>query len=109
MTAPLIVNGTALLTPNERRVAEDRPACRAVHLSAVARRQAGGAGRRDCYWLYVVTGCKAEPSLQEPIRNPARFPWHEVKKVDHYYLSVDALVRPMQVNDRPEPYGEGKH
>jgi hypothetical protein len=53
--------GTILLTPNERRVAEDR---------------------RDCYWLYVVTNC----ALQEPsgpprcrnritIRDPARLDW----------------------------------
>ncbi|MBI4527341.1 MAG: DUF3883 domain-containing protein [Deltaproteobacteria bacterium] len=76
--------GTVLLTPNERRVAEDR---------------------RDCYWLYVVTSCKSEAILQEPIRNPARFPWHEVRKVDHYYLSVDALTQPMQVRDPSEPYG----
>ncbi len=82
MTAPLIVNGTAILTPNERRVAGERPTC------AVPVR----AGRRDCYWLYVVTGCKSEPVLQEPIKNSARFPWHEVKKVEHYYLSVDALT-----------------
>ena len=95
MTAPLIVNGTALLTPNERRVAGDRPACRAVH----------GAGRRDCYWLYVVTGCKSEAILQEPIKNPARFPWHEVKKVEHYYLSVDALTHPMRVREEPAGYG----
>ena len=37
--------GTILLTPNERRVAEDR---------------------HDCYWLYVVTDCAATPRLQEP-------------------------------------------
>jgi len=55
------------LLSNERRVAEDR---------------------RDCYWLYVVTNCNAEANLQEPIKDPARFPWHEVKKVEHYYLSV---------------------
>jgi hypothetical protein len=79
--------GTVLLTPNERRVAEDR---------------------RDCYWLYVVTGCKSEPSLQEPINNPTRLPWHEVRKVEHYYLSVDALTQPMQVKERPEAYGDGK-
>ena len=42
MTALLIAGGTVLLTPNERRVAEDRPVCRST-------------GRRDCYWLYVVT------------------------------------------------------
>lgn len=32
--------GTILLTPNERRVAEDR---------------------RDCFWLYVVTDCDTAP------------------------------------------------
>jgi superfamily II DNA or RNA helicase len=70
--------GTILLTPNERRVAEDR---------------------RDCYWLYIVTNCATEPQLQEPVRDPARFPWHEVTKVAHYYLSVDALTQPMQVRE----------
>ena len=63
--------GTILLTPNERRVAQDR---------------------RDCYWLYVVTNCATEPVLQEPIRDPARFPWHEVRKVQHYYLTVTTLT-----------------
>ena len=77
------VSGTVLLTPNERRVAEDR---------------------RDCYWLYVVTNCNAEAKLQEPIKDPARFPWHEVKKVEHYYLSVDALTQPMLVREKPEQY-----
>src|SRR6185369_3092904 len=55
--------GTILLTPNERRVAEDRP---------------------DCYWLYIVTDCDAVPRLHEPIRNPARLDWNEVTKVAHY-------------------------
>ena len=63
--------GTVLLTPNERRVAQDR---------------------RDCYWLYVVTNCAEDPVLQEPIQDPARFPWHEVRKVQHYYMSVGALT-----------------
>ena len=72
--------GAVLLTPNERRVAEDRP---------------------DCYWLYVVTDCNSTPTLQEPIRDPARFPWHEVKKVDHYWLDVNALKQPIQIHDSP--------
>ncbi|HEX9662540.1 MAG TPA: DUF3883 domain-containing protein [Candidatus Binatia bacterium] len=76
--------GTVLLTPNERRVAEDR---------------------QDCYWLYVVTSCKSQLCLQEPIKNPARFPWHEVRKVEHYYLSVDALTQPMSVRESPASYG----
>ena len=62
--------GTILLTPNERRVAEDRP---------------------DCHWLYVVTDCGRTPVLQEPLPDPARLQWHEVRKVQHYYLSVGDL------------------
>ena len=64
--------GTVLLSPNERRVAQDRP---------------------DCFWLYVVTNCNGEPKLEEPIENPARFPWHEVKKVDHYWMDVRTLTK----------------
>jgi hypothetical protein len=72
--------GTILLTPNERRVAEDR---------------------RDWYWLYVVTNCAVQPILQAPIQDPARFPWHEVSKVQHYWLEVDAMMRPMRVREEP--------
>ncbi len=62
--------GTIILTPNERRIAEDRP---------------------DCFWLYVVSDCASEPRLREPIRNPARFPWHEVKKVQHYWMNLEEI------------------
>ncbi len=78
-------SGTILLTPNERRVAEDR---------------------RDCYWLYIVTNCGDAPVLQEPILDPAQHEWNEVTKVQHYYLKVDAMTQPMQVRDTPGmPYG----
>ena len=73
-----------LIVESERRVAEDH---------------------RDCYWLYVVTDCNSKCHLQQPIKDPARFPWHEVKKVEHYYLSVDALTQPMQVGESPALYG----
>jgi len=75
--------GTIGLTPNEKRVAEDR---------------------RDCYWLYVVVNCDAEPRLQI-VKDPASLPWHEVKKVDHYWLSVDAMTKPMTVREDPSAYG----
>ena len=65
--------GSILLTPNERRVAEDRP---------------------DCFWLYVVTNCASSPELREPIKDPARFPWNEVTKVQHYWLDVNAMTQP---------------
>ncbi len=70
--------GTILLTPNEQRVAQDRP---------------------DCYWLYIVTNCGDKPLMHEPILNPAKFPWHEVSKVQHYYLNVDAMTKPMKISD----------
>ena len=79
--------GSVLLTPNERRVAEDRP---------------------DCYWLYVVTNCATEPALQEPIQAPARFPWREVTTVKHYHLSVNALTQPMEVREGRAEYGGRK-
>jgi superfamily II DNA or RNA helicase len=75
--------GTILLTPNERRVAEDRS---------------------DCFWLYVVTHCGTEPQLQEPIRDLARLDWTEVTKVAHYYLSVNAMTKPMQVREDSPPH-----
>ena len=70
--------GTILLTPNERRVAEDR---------------------RDCFWLYVVTNCAIEPVLRGPIKDPARFDWNEVSKVQHYWLSVDSMTRPLHTGE----------
>jgi superfamily II DNA or RNA helicase len=63
-------DGGVLLTPNERRVAEDRP---------------------DCYWLYVVTHCNTTPQLREPIKNPARLQWTEVTKVAHYFIDTKNL------------------
>jgi superfamily II DNA or RNA helicase len=76
-------SGTILLTPNERRVAEDR---------------------RDCFWLYVVTDCDTTAELQEPIKDPARLDWHEVTKVAHYYLAVDAMKKPLEVREDPAAY-----
>ena len=78
--------GTILLTPNERRVAEDR---------------------RDCFWLYVVTDCDTVPRLQDPIRDPARLDWTEVTKVAHYYLSVNAMTKPMQLSQNFSARREG--
>ena len=62
--------GTILLTPNERRVAEDR---------------------RDCYWLYVVTDCTTTPRLHDPISDPARLQWLEVTKVAHYRIDTTQM------------------
>jgi hypothetical protein len=49
--------------------------------------------------------------LLKLIKDPARLQWHEfyperrlnaaerVKKMDHYYLSIDAVTQPMQVKE----------
>ena len=79
--------GTILLTPNERRVAEDR---------------------LDCYWLYIVTNCADAPQLQEPISDPAQFPSHEVSKVQHYWLQVGAMTKPMQIGEGQAQYGKSE-
>jgi hypothetical protein len=71
--------GTVCLTPNEKRMAEDRP---------------------DVFWLYVVTDCNTNPTVQEPILDPARYPWREITKVEHYQLSVSALVQKMTAVER---------
>jgi hypothetical protein len=75
--------GSIFLSPNEKRVAEDR---------------------RDLYWLYIVTHCDIAPKLEDPIKDPARFPWHEVKKVEHYRLDVDALSEPLTLKEEAPPH-----
>ena len=77
--------GSILLTPNECRVAEDRP---------------------DCFWFYVVTNCASAPQLQKSIQYSGRFPWREVSKVQHYWLSVNALKLPMEVQDSAARHSE---
>ena len=81
------MTGRILLTPNERRVAEDR---------------------RDCYWLYIVTNCDTTAVLQEPIKDPAQRTWHPVVKVQHYWLEVNAMTKPMKVSEPDSPSYEGK-
>jgi len=43
--------------------------------------------------------------LLKSIKDPARLQWHEVKKVDHYYLSIDAVTQPMKVREEESRYG----
>ena len=50
-------------------------------------------------WQPNVTHCDSEPKLEDPIKDPARFPWHEVKKVEHYRLDVNAMTQPMTLKE----------
>ena len=43
------------------------------------------------------------PKLQDPIVGPARFPWHEVTNVRHYWMDAEALTGPMSAAGWGEP------
>ena len=49
--------------------------------------------RHDRYWLYVVTNCCEAPTLRDPIKDPARFVWNEVKKVEHYSSFLAGMMQ----------------
>jgi superfamily II DNA or RNA helicase len=61
------LDGEVLLTPNEHRVAEDRP---------------------ECYWLYVVLGCKSREPRILRVANPGRFDWKPIQMIQHFSLPV---------------------
>jgi hypothetical protein len=42
------------------------------------------------------------------VKDPTRLKWHEVKKVDHYYLSVDAVTKPMEIREGPSSMMAGR-
>ena len=69
--------------------------------------------------------CTTKPTLQEPVKDPARLEWHEAclpkhppargaragrrmesTKAAHHYLSVDTIRKPMQVREDEAPYGK---
>lgn len=62
--------GDVMLTPNEHRVAQDR---------------------RDCYWLYVVTGCGSAGQQLHAVKDPASKAWAAVQKIQHFTLGTGAL------------------
>ncbi len=38
------------------------------------------------------------------MKDPVRFPWHEVVKVQHYWLEVDAMTKPVRLREDQMPY-----
>lgn len=63
-------DGEIMLTPNEHRVAEDRP---------------------ECYWLYVVSDCKTDEPKLRTHRNPVSSPWKPVHKIQHFVLRASEI------------------
>jgi len=48
------------------------------------------------------------PTLQERVKDLVWLEWHEVTKMAHYYLSVNAMTRPMEVREDKAPNGDEK-
>jgi hypothetical protein len=46
------------------------------------------------------------PLISKSIKDPDRLQWHEVKKVDHYYLSINAVTQSVQVREEEVRYEE---
>lgn len=43
--------------------------------------------------LWWATNCGSPPTLQEPIKDPDRSAWNEVRKVHHYWLNVASITQ----------------
>lgn len=46
-----------------------------------------------------------KPTLKKRIKDPAGFPWHEITKVQHYWLEINAMTGPMVVREDQVRYG----
>jgi predicted nucleotidyltransferase len=51
--------------------------------------------------VYDVGQCHGPDHVK---RKPARFSWHEVRRIAHYYLSVDAMTQPMRLREDSAEY-----
>lgn len=91
-------NGSANTRPRGRNrldTSEARMGLRSVFGCGI-RRGPSGPGARDprkVEWRLSAPDCSDEPTLQEPIGDPGRFQWHEVKKVDYYWIDWQAICR----------------
>jgi superfamily II DNA or RNA helicase len=50
----------------------------------------------DDYWLYVVFNCASKPEVTL-IRNPARFDWEPLSKIDCYRIGADVLLSTSEI------------
>lgn len=52
----------------------------------------------------IVTDCGTDSPRLETVNDPTKLEWNEIKKVDHYTLSVSAATRPMLIREERAPY-----
>ncbi|NLE95191.1 MAG: hypothetical protein GX600_05855 [Dehalococcoidia bacterium] len=46
--------------------------------------------------------------LQTPAEEAVRLRWQEVSKLQHHWLDIDAVEKPMEVHDNGSPYAIGR-
>jgi hypothetical protein len=57
------------------------------------------------YLFHEISRCPVA-ARHAPVEDPARFEWNDVTKVSHYYLTVDALSKPMRVCEQEIAYSK---
>lgn len=59
---------------------------------------------RGDYWLYVVTHCATNPTLNI-LRDPSQLEWQPIVKVEHYRLRVESQTQPVVLQEESPGYG----
>jgi superfamily II DNA or RNA helicase len=60
------------------------------------------------YWLYVVTHCGTQPTLNT-FRDPAQLDWQPIVKVEHYRLNTTSIKNPVIIREAESgDYGSSK-
>ncbi|OGI47596.1 MAG: hypothetical protein A2637_01630 [Candidatus Muproteobacteria bacterium RIFCSPHIGHO2_01_FULL_65_16] len=70
-----------MVPKNEKRKSETKTSTRGANLGFEAKLWAAADALRNSM---DAAEYLPAPRLQEPIKDPARFPWYEVTKVQHY-------------------------
>ncbi len=86
--AALPINGKAV----ETRFIEVKGRAAMGEISLTANEYKTAQRLGDDYWLYVIFNCCSKPQVTV-IRNPARFDWEPLSKIDCYRLGADAILK----------------
>jgi len=57
------------------------------------------------YWLYIVFHCATPNPTLNILRDPARFPWQPIVKIEHYRLKMEDQRAPRISEDAAANYG----
>ncbi|MFH1039539.1 MAG: hypothetical protein V1789_12830 [PVC group bacterium] len=67
--------------------------------------QPDGLTEEESRFLVTTTQqCNTVPQTKDS----TRFQWHDVRKIDHYYLSVNAITKPMEIKEDKKAFGDNQ-